>query len=88
MFESFQVPVFYLSKQPVLSLYANGRTTGVVLESGDGVTHAVPISQGYALPQAICRLNVAGRDVTDYLFSVLNERGQGFTTTGKYESNF
>jgi actin-related protein len=61
MFETFNVPSLFTSYQAVLALYSTGRTTGIVLDSGDGVTNTVPIYEGYALPHAIERNNFAGR---------------------------
>ncbi|PVZ97532.1 hypothetical protein BB558_006509 [Smittium angustum] len=85
MFETFNVPAFYVNIQAILSLFASGRVAGIVFDSGDGVSHVVPIYQGYTLPHAILRLDLAGRDLTDYLMKLLSERGYTFTTSAERE---
>ncbi|TGZ65219.1 hypothetical protein CRM22_005985 [Opisthorchis felineus] len=85
MFEHFHVPAVYISIQAVLSLYASGRTTGLVLDCGEGVTHWVPVFDAYVVPNAICRRNLAGREVTNYLKTLLTERGYKFVTTCEHE---
>ena len=86
MFETFDVPAFYLAIQAVLSLYSSGKTTGLVLDAGDGVTHTVPIYEGYALPHAIERNDLAGRDLTDYMRKLLNEVGLNFSSSAEIET--
>lgn len=81
MFESFGVPVLNISIQGVLALLGQGRTTGLVLDSGDGVTHTIPIFDGFGMPHCINRLDLAGRDLTVLLGKFLAQEGYCLTTT-------
>ena len=86
MFETFNVPSFYITNQATLGLYASGRVSGTVLQSGYGVTYAVPIYEGYTIPRGIQRLDIGGRDLTDYMMKLLAQKGYSFTTTAERES--
>ena len=85
MFETFNTPSIYVAPQAVLSLYASGRVTGIVLDSGDGVSHTAPIYEGNVVPEAIMQLNLAGGDLTEYLVTLVSERGYSFTTSSEKE---
>lgn len=85
MFETFNVPAIYISMRAVLSLYASGRTTGIVVDSGDGVTHIVPVYEGFSITHAIRRSDIGGRDITDYLRRLLRQRGHSLTSSAERE---
>eukprot|EP01094_Clydonella_sp_ATCC50884_P029806 TRINITY_DN948_c0_g1_i2.p1 TRINITY_DN948_c0_g1~~TRINITY_DN948_c0_g1_i2.p1 ORF type:complete len:420 (-),score=149.14 TRINITY_DN948_c0_g1_i2:45-1160(-) len=85
MFETYKAPALYVAIQAVLALYAAGRTTGVVLDSGDGVSHTVPVYEGFSLQHAICRLDIAGRDITEYLARLLLNRNLSFSTSAELQ---
>jgi actin beta/gamma 1 len=77
-FDEFKVPGFYVFTQAVLALYASGRTTGLVCDSGDGVSHIVVVYDGYSIKHAISRMDLAGRDMTEYIQKYLSEDGHSF----------
>mmetsp|Transcript_39254 Transcript_39254/g.73230 ORF Transcript_39254/g.73230 Transcript_39254/m.73230 type:complete len:378 (-) Transcript_39254:37-1170(-) len=85
LFEKFSCPAAYIVIQAVMSLYSYGRTTGTVVDSGDGVTHTVPVYEGYALPHAIQRLDLAGRDLSEYMIKILHESGHNMTSSSEKE---
>ena len=85
MFETFNPPAIYVSIQAVLSQIASGTTTGIVLDSGDGVTHVVPMWEGRVLTHAIRRTDISGHNLTDYLGHILTERGYAFSTSTEIE---
>lgn len=75
MFEKFGFESIKIEYQATLALFARGLMTGVVLDSGEGVSHCIPIYDGKILDYAIKRVNIAGRRITDYLMRLLNIRG-------------
>lgn len=85
MFETYDVPAMYIQIQAVLSLYAAGRTTGIVVDSGDGVTHTVPIFEGYQIPHAIDKIMLAGRDLTTWMQKILKDNNYNFDTSAEKE---
>jgi len=86
MFEQFQFHGLYIAIQAVLTLYAQGLQTGVVVDSGDGVTHICPVFDGFALPHLTRRLDIAGRDITRYLIKLLLLRGYAFNHSADFET--
>jgi len=85
MFENFEVQNAYVAIQAVMSLYAAGRTTGLVVDSGDGVSHTVPVFEGFMIPHAVEKMEIAGRVLTNYLQKLLLEEGHSFTSSAELE---
>lgn len=86
MFEEYGFKGVYISIQAVLTLYAQGLLTGVVVDSGDGVTHICPVYDGFALAHLTRRLDIAGRDITRYLIKLLLLRGYAFNHTADFDT--
>jgi len=86
MFERYNFGGVYVAIQAVLALYAQGVSSGVVVDSGDGVTHIVPVYESVVLNHLTRRLDVAGRDVTRQLISLLLRRGYAFNRTADFET--
>lgn len=86
MFEQYQFQGVYITIQALLTLYAQGIITGVVVDSGDGVTHIFPIYEGYPLTHLIRRLDIAGRDITKYFIKLLLARGYAFNHSADFET--
>ena len=68
-----------------MSLYSAGRTTGLVIDSGDGVSHTVPVFEGFSLPHAVEKMEIAGRVLTNYLQKLLLEAGHSFTSASELQ---
>eukprot|EP01106_Pelomyxa_sp_JSP_P014819 TRINITY_DN4856_c1_g1_i1.p1 TRINITY_DN4856_c1_g1~~TRINITY_DN4856_c1_g1_i1.p1 ORF type:complete len:365 (+),score=92.69 TRINITY_DN4856_c1_g1_i1:101-1096(+) len=73
MFEKFEVPGLFVSVQAIPSLFSSGKRSGVVLDAGDGVCHAVPVLNGKPIKHAATRLELGGRDCTNYLVKLLTD---------------
>jgi len=85
MFETFEVQNMYVAIQAVMSLYAAGRTTGLVVDAGDGVSHTVPVFEGFTISHAVEKMEIAGRVLTHYLQKLLLEMGESFTSSAEME---
>lgn len=92
MFESFNVPGLYIAVQAVLALAASWPSradhsvlTGLVIDSGDGVTHCIPVSDGYVIGSCIKHIPIAGRDVTYFIQQMLREREPNLPAEQSYE---
>jgi len=86
MFEIYDFPAVKVSIQAMLVLYAQGLMTGVVVDSGDGVSHVVPVWEGIVPAHLIKRLNVAGRHITTHLIKLLQVRGYNFNRSADFET--
>lgn len=86
MFEHYKFHSLFIAVQAVLTLYAQGLLTGVVVDSGDGVTHICPVYDGYSLPHLTKRLDIAGRDITRHLIKLLLLRGYTFNHSADFET--
>ena len=86
MFEKFGFDGMRVEVQAMLTLYAQGLLTGLVLDSGDGVTHAVAVFDGFCMPHLTKRLDVAGRHITRYLIKLMLLRGYAFNRTADFQT--
>ena len=86
MFEKYGFRGCFVHVQAVLTLYAQGLLTGLVLDSGDGVSHAVPVIDGFTNQNLTKRLDIAGRKVTKRLVELLGRRGYAVNRTSDVES--
>ncbi|GMM51509.1 actin-related protein 2 [Starmerella bacillaris] len=86
MLEKYNFNGVYVAIQAVLALYAQGLNSGVVVDSGDGVTHIVPVYESIVLNHLIKRIDIAGRDITRQLISLLMRRGYAFNRSADFET--
>jgi len=82
-FESFNIQGLYIAVQAVLALAASWNPnmkditlTGTVVDSGDGVTHIIPVAEGYVIGSSIKHIPIAGRNLTYFVQQLLREHGE------------
>ncbi len=85
LFDNLGVPALFFGSQPVLSLFASGERSGVIMESGDAITQCCVVYEGYSIPHSYMRYDFGGRNVTEYLQTLLKRVGYSFNTTAEYE---
>ena len=85
LFENLSAPAIFFASQPILSLFSTSNTSGIILESGDGVTQSCVVYEGYSIPNSYIRNNYGGRDVTEYFQTLLKKQGYSFSTTSEFE---
>ncbi|XP_075831337.1 actin, aortic smooth muscle-like [Microtus pennsylvanicus] len=85
LFETFNVPALYMANQGVLSMYAAGRTSGITIECGEGMTYFVPVINGFPLQLSTTKLDIAGQDLTMYLLKLLSDSGNLLVSTADRE---
>jgi actin-related protein 2 len=86
LFEKFGFGHVMFEMQALLTLFAEGETTGLVFDAGDGVSHCIPVYDGFPLYDQVKRLNVAGRHITEYLIKLLLVRGYAFNSSADFET--
>lgn len=85
MFEKFELGRIQYGMQALMSLYAEGLFSAMLLDSGDGVTHCIPVFDGMIMKHSFERLDIAGRHVTNQLIKLLHMRGYAFNSSSDFE---
>lgn len=83
LLENMSVPAIFFGSQPILSLFASNDKSGIILESGEGITQCSVVYEGYSIPHSYVRYDFGGRNVTEYLQNLLRRAGHSFHTTVK-----
>lgn len=81
-FETFNIPALFIAPRPVLSLYAIGNTTGIVVNIGEGVNHVLPVYKGSDLTYALLQAEISGAELTDHFMNLVS------TENPEFESSF